>query len=137
MLSRKRTWHDLGRHGACPGHRCRGLVAASRAAPPPPDYTGECPVAGLAGAQTSPACYGHSSVISRQGFRRMRSLPTGEPKGTFHAVSTRDGVALLRNGQPFYEINVMGVDSLGAELFEILFGDGVWMLASSEDIAVG
>lgn len=64
----------------------------------------------------------------------MQSLPTGEPKGTFHAVSTRDGEALVRDGQEFYDINPRGTDHSGSGLFEIRFGDGVWMLATAEDL---
>lgn len=66
----------------------------------------------------------------------IRSVPTGQPEGTFHAVSTRDGEARARDGQEFYEINPMGQDPRGAKLFEIRFGDGLWMLVTSDDISV-
>ena len=64
----------------------------------------------------------------------LRSVPTGEPKGIFRAVSTRDGEAQERSGMPFYEINAKGTDVRGQALFEIKFGDGVWMLASASDL---
>lgn len=64
----------------------------------------------------------------------MRSVPTGPPKGTFRVVSTRDGEARARDGYEYYDINPRGHDNHGAELFEIRFGDGLWMLATDDDL---
>jgi hypothetical protein len=66
----------------------------------------------------------------------MRSLPTGQPIGTFHALATRDGEACSRDGQEFYAINPKGTDAQGAELFEIRFRDGLWMLATADDLGL-
>jgi hypothetical protein len=69
----------------------------------------------------------------REGVVVMRSLPTGETLGVFHAVSTRDGEAQARDGQGFYALNPK--DSQADEaIMEIQFSDGVWMLATSDDI---
>jgi len=40
----------------------------------------------------------------------MRSMPTGQPIGTFHAVATRDGEACPRDGQKFSAINLKSTD---------------------------
>jgi hypothetical protein len=63
----------------------------------------------------------------------LRSVPTGKSLGIFRAVSSRDGEALARDGQTFYALKP--VESRGAEIIaEIQFGDGVWMLAASDDL---
>lgn len=63
----------------------------------------------------------------------LRSVPTGKALGTFHAVSSRDASAQARDGQAFYALNPL--DSRGVEtMAEIQFGDGVWMLAASDDL---
>jgi len=66
----------------------------------------------------------------------MRSLPTGQPIGTFHSMSTRDGEAHARDGQLVYESNHKGQDGRGADLFEVRFGDGLWMLATEDDLTM-
>jgi len=63
----------------------------------------------------------------------LRSVPTREALGVFHAVSTRDGEAQARDGQAFFGVNP--VESRGAEaIVEIQFGDGLWMLATERDL---
>lgn len=57
-----------------------------------------------------------------------------EPLGWFHAVQTRDAVALARDGWPYFEANRRGTDHRGMPLFEIRFGDGEWMLAVEVDL---
>lgn len=57
-----------------------------------------------------------------------------QPLGVFHAVRTRDGVAQARDDWPYFQKNVLGVDSTGSLLVEIEFGDGEWMLAVDEDL---
>jgi hypothetical protein len=70
-----------------------------------------------------------------EGDALMRSLPTGETLGVFHAVSTRDGEAQARDGQGFYALNPL--DSQGEEaIVEIQFNDGFWMLATRADLAI-
>lgn len=56
------------------------------------------------------------------------------PLGTFHAVKTLDAVARTRDGWPFFEANLQGRTTSGELLFEILFGDGEWMLAVADDL---
>ena len=55
-----------------------------------------------------------------------------EPLGTFHAVVTRDGAALERDGQTYFAINNVPT-GVGCE-WEIMFEDGQWMLAKLEDL---
>ena len=64
----------------------------------------------------------------------MYSVPAGEPQGVFHAVTTRDGEGLARDGHPFYEANAKDTAPFGQQLFEVRFGDGLWMLATAADI---
>lgn len=59
------------------------------------------------------------------------------PIGTFHARSTRDAAARKRDGWPYFAINQLVQTSKGAaerDLFEIEFGDGLWMLARLDDL---
>ena len=60
--------------------------------------------------------------------------------GTFHAVVTRDGAALARDGQPYMDMNPLDESdpsgmAEGGQLIEILFTDGQWMLARAADLA--
>jgi len=77
-----------------------------------------------------------SAVLVRPGCKDafvLQSVPNREALGVFHAVSTRDGEALARDGRAFYAINPL--DSLGDEdIAEIQFGDGLWMLATTNDL---
>lgn len=50
------------------------------------------------------------------------------PIGTFRAVSCRDGASLERNGQPYFELNHLDTAD-GRPLCEVVFEDGVWLLA--------
>jgi hypothetical protein len=57
--------------------------------------------------------------------------------GTFRAHSTRDGEAVTRDGQPYYAINRLEEASKPEgerDLYEIQFGDGLWMLARLDDL---
>jgi hypothetical protein len=76
--------------------------------------------------------------------------PPPEPIGVFRPVSTRDGEAQRRDGEPYFAMNRMD-ESLstddegytatlmgrGGELFEVQFADGVWMLARAADLVAG
>jgi len=63
----------------------------------------------------------------------LRSVPNRKALGVFHAVSTRDGEALAREGKAFYALNPL--ESQGDDtIAEILFGDGLWMLATMGDL---
>ena len=53
-------------------------------------------------------------------------------KGTFRAVALRDGEALSRDGEPFYAFHE--IPSGDGALFEVLFADGMWMLATPADL---
>jgi hypothetical protein len=64
----------------------------------------------------------------------LRSLPTGEPQGVFHAVSTRDGEAVARDGQPYFRTKLKGEDHVGEAVYEIEFADGLWMLVTAADL---
>ena len=53
----------------------------------------------------------------------------------FYARSTRDGVARARDGQVYLLINELGCGGVSnSDEVEILFEDGVWMLASRSDL---
>lgn len=57
------------------------------------------------------------------------------PRGIFRARRTRDGEALSRDGQIFVLINDLSGTSQSVEgLVEIMFQDGIWMLAVPEDL---
>lgn len=56
------------------------------------------------------------------------------PLGTFRAVLTRDGEGCARDGQPFYQCNYVWTDPRDGEILEILFGDGLWLLAAKADL---
>lgn len=58
-----------------------------------------------------------------------------KPLGTFHAVRTRDAVAFARDGWPYFAMEPRGTDPKGEPLFEIRFGDGIWMLAVLADLS--
>lgn len=62
--------------------------------------------------------------------------PLGRPLGTFHAVVTRDGEGQRRSGQPFYRLNELSETKPveGGRLFEVMFEDGMWMLAREQDL---
>lgn len=64
----------------------------------------------------------------------LRSVPTGDPLGTFQAVSTRDGEALARHGHAFYALNSLKTSADCDAVVEILFADGLWMLATDADL---
>lgn len=60
--------------------------------------------------------------------------------GVFRARVTRDGEAVARDGQPYFQMNRMAEadrpDGDGA-LFEIQFADGLWMLVREDDLVAG
>jgi hypothetical protein len=55
------------------------------------------------------------------------------PLGTFHARKTRDAAALDRDGQTFVLLNMLPTSGHD-QTAEIMFDDGVWMLASLGDL---
>ncbi|MBM6403519.1 hypothetical protein JQN72_04585 [Phycicoccus sp. CSK15P-2] len=61
-------------------------------------------------------------------LRSVRSL------GTFHARLTRDSEAHRRDGQVYVLLNDVGEDDRGGRLVEIMFEDGIWMLATTADL---
>jgi hypothetical protein len=63
----------------------------------------------------------------------LHSVPTREALGLFHVVSTRDGEAQARDGEPFYALNPLD-SQRDEEIVEIQFGDGFWMLATPADL---
>ena len=60
--------------------------------------------------------------------------------GIFRSRVTRDGAALARDGEPYFAMNRLG-EANRAEgeraLFEIQFGDGMWMLVREDDLVSG
>lgn len=61
---------------------------------------------------------------------QQMTLRSVRPLGTFHARQTRDSVARARDGQTFVLMNELpNMD--GSTSIEIMFEDGVWMLAES------
>jgi hypothetical protein len=54
--------------------------------------------------------------------------------GLFRAILTRDGEGCARDGQPFYQCNYIWTDPRDGEILEILFSDGLWMLAARTDL---
>ena len=59
----------------------------------------------------------------------------GSVKGVFHAVVTRDGEALARDGMVVIDLRELeGTDTRGGRLFEVNFTDGLWMLATEADL---
>lgn len=62
----------------------------------------------------------------------MDPIATATPLGRFHAKETRDAEAQRRNGSPFFALNWLS--SSTEEVAEVQFGDGMWMLASHDDI---
>lgn len=59
--------------------------------------------------------------------------------GVFHAVSTRDGAAVARDGQRFIEARRLPERDPDPDdpLYEVRFEDGVWMLARGSDLNFG
>jgi len=61
------------------------------------------------------------------------ALHSIRPRGTFHARKTRDAEAQRRDGQTFVLLNELPIRD-GSTSLEIMFEDGIWMLASPEDL---
>lgn len=59
---------------------------------------------------------------------------TSGPLGHFHAISCRDGASLERDGEPYFDIN-RPKSSSGREVYEVMFADGAWLLASRQDLS--
>jgi len=64
----------------------------------------------------------------------MTQVP--RPTGTFHAIATKDAQAQEHDGDAFFQFNELdeSLPSPEGRLFEILFGDGDWMLAREVDL---
>ncbi|CAB4735205.1 unannotated protein [freshwater metagenome] len=63
------------------------------------------------------------------------SLRPIKPLGTFHPRRTRDGAALAREGQVYVLVNELHPGTSGeVDEVEVLFEDGIWMLASRADL---
>lgn len=60
----------------------------------------------------------------------------GTPVGIFHANVTRDAEGQRRSGQPFYQLNELTETEPAqrGRLFEVMFGDGIWMLAGEQGL---
>lgn len=55
--------------------------------------------------------------------------------GVFRAVTTRDAVALERDGEPYFDCKaVLETQPSGDALYEVQFEDGLWMLARLTDL---
>ena len=55
------------------------------------------------------------------------------PRGRFHAVQTRDAEAQRRDGQVVLLINELE-NRDGSASLEVMFEDGIWMLATAQDL---
>ena len=64
----------------------------------------------------------------------MRLRPI-RPLGTFRVNVTKDGEAHRRDGQTYVLMNDMGENDHGRRWVEIMFEDGVWMLATVADLS--
>lgn len=53
---------------------------------------------------------------------------------TFHAITTRDAVALKRDGQEIVDAVYVSDDPRDGALYEVTFADGYVMLASLRDL---
>lgn len=62
------------------------------------------------------------------------NLRSVRPLGTFHARVTRDGEAQRRDGEAYFMLNELEGDARGGELVEIMFEDGMWMIATAADL---
>ena len=62
------------------------------------------------------------------------SIRSVDPLGTFHARAPRDGEAHRREGETFVLLNDLGDDDRGGRLVEVMFEDGIWMLATAADL---
>lgn len=81
------------------------------------------------------------SIRSIGEYRRRRPIqktdaphPDSEPIGTFNSVGSRDSNARERNGEPVYAMNDISNGSAGAEVIEIMFLDGTWILCDLEEL---
>ncbi|MBS42151.1 MAG: hypothetical protein CMH83_03010 [Nocardioides sp.] len=54
--------------------------------------------------------------------------------GIFRAIDTRDAAALRRDGQRFVDSRPLRSTSGHEMQFEVLFEDGIWMLAGLRDL---
>lgn len=61
------------------------------------------------------------------------TLESVRPRGIFRARITRDGEALRRDGETFLLLNELP-NRDGSSSIEIMFEDGIWMLAEREDL---
>jgi hypothetical protein len=66
----------------------------------------------------------------------MDPITTAQPLGWFLAKRTRDAEAQRRDGSPFFALNWMA-SSTEEVVAEVQFGDGMWMLASGDDVHPG
>lgn len=60
--------------------------------------------------------------------------------GYFRARVTRDGEAMVRDGQPYFAMNRLAEENPvhgDRDLFEIQFADGLWMLVREDDLVSG
>lgn len=60
--------------------------------------------------------------------------------GYFRARATRDGVAIARDGEPYFAMNRLQEENPAdgdRDLFEIQFADGLWMLVREDDLVAG
>ena len=62
------------------------------------------------------------------------SLRPVRPRGIFRANHTRDGVARSREGQTYVLLNELPGLAGEDDIVEIMFEDGVWILASRDDL---
>jgi hypothetical protein len=66
---------------------------------------------------------------------RLAGIST-EPVGVFRSVTSRDGNARERDGQPYYARRKVADDPRDGVIYEVLYADGEWALASAADVGL-
>lgn len=62
------------------------------------------------------------------------TLRSVRPLGTFQPVMTKDAEALSRDGQTYVLVNDLAAEPNGTPVVEIMFEDGIWILATPADL---
>lgn len=59
---------------------------------------------------------------------------SSEPVGVFRSITSRDGNARERDGQPYFARRKVADDPRDGVIYEVLYADGEWALASAADL---